>query len=150
MESTTSDRKVTCPKCGTENLNWRFRCEKCGEELHKNERRVPKFENKGAGFWVAFILGLAGLVFLIGLSLFATGFTGKFPPYLLAVIAVPVLGLVLCWKWLKIAGIILITGGILWPVLIIIESGFTFGLFIFIPITLPLVTSGVMFFALGK
>lgn len=88
MEKITSDRKITCPKCGAENLSWRSRCGKCGEDLHKNERPIPNFEGEEVDWtdwpdWVAgLILGSAGLAVIF--------------------LAIPVLVLWLCLKLLMV------------------------------------------------
>ena len=150
MESITSDRKITCPKCGAENLSWHSRCEKCGEELHKDERKIPIFETRGAGFWFAFISGVVGLLFLSGLVFFAAALSGYFPLDIMAILVIPVLGLVLCWKWPKIAGVILIIGGILPVVSFAIEAGFDIEaiggyILLLVGIAVPLIASGIVF-----
>ena len=149
------ERETFCPKCGTENLAWRSRCEQCGEDLHKDERKVPKFEGRGAGFWFAFLAGIAGLAFLSGLAFFAVALSGYFPVDIIAMLAVPVLGLVLCWKWPRIAGVVLIIGGILPVVLIAIDAGFDSDaavgyVFLLVGIAVPLVCSGIMFLMRGR
>lgn len=152
MESITSDRKIICPKCGAENISWRSRCDKCGEELHTNEA-LPKFEPRGAGFWIAFIVGVFGLLVLTLLSLLAAGLSGYFPIEIMLMLAFPVLGLILCWKWPKIAGVALIIGGLLPTILILSEggSGSVVGyLFLLLGIALPLVGSGIIFLMLGR
>ena len=138
---------ITCPKCGKENPSWRSRCEQCGEDLHKNEVELPKFKRRGCGFGIAFISGVVGLLILSFLSVLVMGWSGRFYFSIgfLVILAPPVLGLVLCWKWPRIAGVLLIVGGILLPVRMIIAVGFTSDLVYFIPIILPLVISGVMF-----
>lgn len=150
MESITSDRKITCPKCGAENLNWRSRCEKCGGELHQDERKIPKFETRGVGFWFAFFLGIVGLVCLWGLVLFSFALSGYFPLQTVVMLMPPVLGLVLCWKWPRIASIVLIIGGILPLVFLALDVGFdseaiTGYVYFLIGIAMPLIGSGVLF-----
>jgi hypothetical protein len=152
MESITSDRKITCPKCGAENLSWRSNCDRCGEKLHKNEV-LPKFERRGAGFWIAFVSGSIGLAVLVMLVLLAAGLSGYFSIDLILLLAFPILGLALCWKWPRIAAVLLIIGGLI-PIIIVLVSGAggdVMGyLLLLIGIALPLASSGVIFFILGR
>ena len=100
------ERKTKCPKCGAVNLSWRSRCQQCGEELHKGESPTPKFEKRGCWFWVSLFSSLFGVVFF-GLFIWFdfNDFQGN--PYLLALLAVPIMGLVLAWKKRLFGGIIL-------------------------------------------
>ena len=155
MANRSLERKILCPQCGADNLSWRSRCEKYGEDLHKDERKVPKFEGRGTGFWIAFLAGIAGLVFLSGLVVFAVALSGYFSVGVIAILAVPVLGLVLCWKWPRIAGIVLIIGGILPGVLIAMDAGFDSDaavgyVFLLVGIAVPLIGSGIMFLMGGR
>lgn len=155
MIDNRTERKITCPKCGLENLSWRSRCENCGENLHTDERKVPKFEGRGTGFWIALLAGIAGLAFLSGLAFLAIAFSGYFPVEVMIMLAFPVLGLVLCWKWPRIAGVVLIIGGILPIVLIVLDAGFdsdaiTGYLFLLLGIAIPLVVSGILFMMMGR
>ena len=142
------ERKTKCPKCGAENLSWRSRCQQCGEELHKGESSIPKFEKRGCGFWVPLLLALIGIVFF-GLSIFAEG---NF--YLLGLLALPIIGLVLAWKKHLFGGIILILSSLisliyLFAVLIPNNRSDVFlfiGVIVFIVlIIIPLLTSGIFF-----
>ncbi len=144
MENSTAERRVICPNCSAENLSWRSRCERCGEELHKNERGLPKFESRGVVFWIAFIAGLVGTLLIFLIALLTAGYFMLF---------FPVLGLVLCWKWPKIAGVALIVGGLLPTILIFTQggSGDMLGYLLWLlGIIIPLVASGVIFLALGR
>jgi hypothetical protein len=153
---TEMERKLYCTKCGAENLNWKSRCEKCGEELHKGERQITEFEKRGGGFWFAFLLGMMGFVFLIGISIFAIALSsGDIPVSLVASILVPAAGLVISFKWQKIAGILLGIGGILPVLMIWADSGFTAdalvgNMFLILSISVPLLASGAMFFLRGR
>ena len=152
MASNPSERKVTCPKCGEENLSWRSRCEKCGEDLHKNEVKVPKFEGYGAGFWIAFGASAISIVFFSVIAFLAPGFSGYYANSTVGMtlmFAFPVLGLALCWKWQKTAGAALIIGGILQTALIL-TSGKSILSFLFFGIALPLISSGVMFLIIRR
>jgi predicted RNA-binding Zn-ribbon protein involved in translation (DUF1610 family) len=146
------ERKIVCPKCGTENLSWQSRCQSCGAELHPDERAIPKFEARGAGFWVTFLLGLVGTGFFGGLTYAAMAFPEQGEPIFLLLVAVPVVGLSLCWKWQLAGGILLVIGSFLPQVgimsipdvgrdpFLVIGLGLT-TLFI----TFPLVLSDIMF-----
>ena len=144
-----TQRKITCPKCATENLAWRNRCEKCGEDLHKAELKAPVFEGRGIGFWIAFIAGLIGIAFIAFFAVTAVSFSGG---YMLGLLVVPVLGLILCWKWTRTAGILLIIGAfLLVPGMMAIpgiqsDPFYAFGL-IFAAVAMigPLLTSGILF-----
>jgi hypothetical protein len=152
MASNGSERKTICPECGSENLFWRSRCEKCGENLHKNESVLPKFEKRGAGFWIAFFTGLAGALFLCLLALIAFGFSGNFPVVFIFILAIPILGLALCWKSPRIAGAALIIAGILPTVLILADGpvGVIGYLLLLLGLSLPLTGSGILFIIMGK
>ena len=145
MENITSDRKITCPQCGAENISWRSRCERCGEELHKSERKMPHFEKRGTVFWIAFGFGVLGLPFLALVSLFTLRMA--------SIILFTIMGLALCWKWPKLAGATLVVGGIssiLILIPVVINLSFYGYLVLILGIVLPLIGSGILFFVNGR
>lgn len=145
------NKTIKCPRCKKENFSWLSRCQWCGNKLHKEDEELPEFEGRGAGFWYAFIIGLIGT----GLSGFFTyrGLSGPDTlPYFIVSPILSVIGLILCWKWLRVSGLLLILGGILFPVSIIIIPGvssdifFVFGLaMVVVLVTIPLLISGIIF-----
>ena len=151
-------RTIKCPRCGTENISWRSRCNKCGENLHKNETGLPKFEKRGAGFWIAFIVGVVGLSFesfVYFFDFYLSGYS-HLPVAVIVMLAFPVLGLVLCWKWPGIAGIAFLIGGILPTILTLVvtlaegSSQDLGGYLLLLGMAVPLIISGIIFFMIGK
>lgn len=145
------ERKLNCPKCGTENFSWRKRCQQCGEELHKDERKTPKFERRGAEFWFPFIMGLIGSTIFGFLLFFSITFVPQ-QKYLLFLVAFPVVGLSLSWKWPLVGGILLIITSLLILIFMIIAGitssllGIIFTILMFIPILI----SGIIFIYLRR
>ena len=130
------ERKITCWKCGTVNESWLARCEKCREDLHK--RRL------GARFWVAIALGVIGTVALVCVAALLTLF-GEAEMLLLPL--VPLSGLALCRKLSRVAGILLIIGGILpvAPVFSSLDPDNTLVLVLLLIMVGPLIASGILF-----
>jgi hypothetical protein len=153
METNTAERKVICPKCSAENLSWRSHCDKCGEDLHKNERGLPKFESRGSAFWIAVVSSVIGLLFLTFLAFIAAAFSGYVPIDMILMLVFPFVGLILCWRWPRTAGFLLIIGGVIPTVLILAfsGSGSVLGyLLVLLGITLPLLSSGIIFLMAGR
>ena len=100
----TTKRKIICPKCGAENLAWRSRCVQCGEELHKDEGKIPKFSSDGA-IWLPYLLGLLGTGILF--SVLSFGVSLGEHSYVFILMAAPLLGLSIGWKWPLAGGILL-------------------------------------------
>jgi hypothetical protein len=136
---------MKCPKCGAENLSWRYRCLECGETLHPEYDKLPSFKSSNPFRLLPFILGLLGTVVLAFFVIFEEKSATIF---FYGLLAVAVAGLAVCWKWPRVGGVLLILTS-LFPIasmLIggILSSEILFTLIIRIPATLPLLASGIL------
>ena len=143
-----TERTMTCPKCGVENLSWRWRCQSCGTPLHEGEEiTVPGPDKHGVLWWVTFITGLvyAGVViFFVPFAWFWIAWVYKIPEGSLIVITVLIpVGVAIAWKWELISGLMLTTTSlyvIIW--FILARQGFSQGVVIWF---LPLLLIGILF-----
>jgi len=151
----TTERKLACPKCGAENLNWHSRYQTYGERLHGDERAMPAFQARGGGFWVALIIDVVETG-ILAIYTFAVGMFLYQYRYLWILVVGPALGLVLCWVWPRVAGIELMVAS-LFPLSIIFlnvnmlsynraaDGAAVIGL-----VTAPLLASGILFYRDGQ
>jgi hypothetical protein len=144
------ERKAICPKCGAENLSWRSLCQQCGEELHKNEGKLPNVRRPRAVFWFPFLSGLIGTGLFGGLIALATLFAPQ-DRYLLSLIAIPLIGLGLGWKWPLAGGVLLILASLA-VIIFMITAGATdvLGIGVTLLIFIPLLTSGILYIMARK
>jgi hypothetical protein len=112
----TTDRTMICPKCGEENLSWRGRCRSCGTPLHEDEdvSVVPPRE-RGGLFWSAFLAGLVGTG-IFGFIAFAFLWGPGAYSFFLGLLAIPLIGLGVCWKRPQAGGRVLMLASLLPPV----------------------------------
>jgi hypothetical protein len=137
---------MKCPKCGAENLSWRYRCLECGEILHPEYDKMPSFENSKPAILLPFLLGLLGTVVVALFVIFA-----HVSLYLYCLLAVPVAGLVICWKWPRVGGVLLVLTGLTPIVMGLIgvilspnfDTLFAIVLLILGVIALPILASGI-------
>jgi len=152
------ERKVACPKCGAENLAWRSNCSACGETLHPDERKIPTFETRGVGFWIALICGMIGTVAFAFFTVEVVSYSWQYS-YFIGLLAVPVISLALCWKWPLATGVIFVISCFLPPaglwMMVVIDPGeslfMAFGmLFALFLMSAPLLLSGILFITAGR
>ncbi|MFH1381416.1 MAG: hypothetical protein ABIH70_00795 [Chloroflexota bacterium] len=143
------ERKTTCPGCGAENLAWRFRCEQCGEELHK-DWVIPKLRSNNGTLLLPYLSGLLGTGVLAFVLLLAAGLGAQ--AYLLGLLAAPLLGLGLGWKWPLAGGVLLIIGSISALILMVTADAWrnVLGLIVLAMTFLPLLASGILFVMAGR
>jgi hypothetical protein len=100
---------MKCPKCGAENLDWRYRCQQCGEILHPEYDKLPSFESSNLAIFLPFLLGLLGTVPLVFFVIWSSGIIAVL---LYCLLAAAVAGLVICWKWPRVGGVLLVSAGL--------------------------------------
>ena len=114
MEMT--DRTMTCPECGAENLIWRWRCQSCGTALHEGEETAVSPGRHGVLWWVTFIMGVvyAGVViFMVPFAWVWVDWVYRMPEGSLIVLTVVIpVGVAIAWKWEWISGAMLMATGI--------------------------------------
>jgi hypothetical protein len=114
---------MKCPKCGAENLSWRYRCLECGEILHPEYDKLPSFKSSNPVIFLPFILGLLGTVVLASIVTLGYGLMSRsIPIFFYGLLAVAVAGLVILWKWPRVGGVLLILTGLFTIAWMIIES----------------------------
>jgi hypothetical protein len=67
---------MKCPKCGAENLSWRYRCLECGETLHPEYDKLPSFRSHNLVAFLPSILGLLVIGVLAIIVILAHGLGG--------------------------------------------------------------------------
>lgn len=89
---------MICPECEAENPSWRGRCRSCGTPLHEDEDVgiVPPPE-RGGLFWSAFLAGSIGTG-IFGFIAFVFLWGPGAYPFFLGSLAIPLVGLGLCWN----------------------------------------------------
>ena len=134
----TNKRTMICPKCGAENLSWRWRCQTCGTLLQEEDISAGKFDRWGDGEWLALILGL------IGAGVWTLAMVGLFSVNLLfiLVVLIPWVGLALAWKRPFIGGVVLIVVGSVTAYALV---GLRGGDILFLLAGLPFLVCGVLF-----
>jgi len=140
-------RTLICPKCGADNLGWRSRCLECGEKLHPEDDKLPSFESSNAVTFLPFIIGFLGTGALAFLVILNYGLSsGGIPIFVYGLLAVPVAGLVLCWKWPRVGGVLLILAS-LFPIAGMLVAGIQSrdipSMLIWLGLALPLLASGI-------
>jgi len=116
---------------------------------------MPAFQARGGGFWAALILDVVETGFL-ALYTFAVGMFLYQYRYLWILVVGPALGLVLCWKWPRVAGIELMVASLLLLSIIFLnvsmlsvnraaDAAAVLGL-----MTAPLLASGILFYRDGQ
>jgi len=133
-------RKIICPTCGAENVDWVSRCGQCNWLLPRRRER----------FGLTIILGIIGIGFFISLAAVVP------QPQFFGLLAVPIIGLALSWKWKLAGGILLIIGGFLPYVGIMLIPAIgtdpflgLVGIIVAIFITVPLLTCGILYILMG-
>jgi hypothetical protein len=110
------ERKMTCPKCGAENLSGLYRCQHCGERLHKDEGELPTLEWRPRFPLLSGLIGTGALGF--NLLRYVVAFT--FSPLLVLLAAAPLVGLGLGRKWPLVGGVLLLLSGFVVLILVVI------------------------------
>ena len=107
------ERKITCPKCGAENLSWRSRCQQCGEELHKDVNMV-RFHSRSVFYRWALISGLvgAGMAGLVLWFIFAFATGHITDPISWFFILFPLCTVGIAFRWSVAGGILLMLEGL--------------------------------------
>ena len=104
----TTQQKLTCPKCGVKILSWQVRCRNCGELLDKDAGKyIPTPGRRGGLWWFAMIVGI------VGVGVWTWAMVGLFKVGLLLVfmVLIPWASLALTWKWSSVGGVLLIIAG---------------------------------------
>ena len=154
------ERKITCPKCGAENLSWRSRCQQCGEELQKDVNMV-RFHSRSVFYRWALISGLVGAG-MAGFVLwfvfaFATGHITDPISWLFILFPLCTVGIAFRWpvaggvlltlEGLALTGLFILAFSLALPFLASIQSNSPFQWLLLVPIFtgLILLASGILF-----
>ncbi len=97
-----AQRTVTCPKCGTENLNWRAACTNCGERLHPDDDKLKISYREGIGSILIFVPDFIAA----GFFTFFVVNVAKSYPFLWGMLPIPWIVVGISLKWRLIGGIL--------------------------------------------
>ena len=145
-------RTMICPKCGAENLSWRSRCLECGEKMHPEDDKLPSVKSSNPVIFLPFIVSLLGTGALVFIVMFAYYLSSKSIPALFyGLLAVPLAGMVICWKWPRVAGVLLIITSMFPITLMLVGGAWEITEILMFPgfTTLPLLASGIFLIILS-